>query len=242
MTVPYIPPGLPSQLTKVSISNENPGASFFKYFFLVLLIILVIFLKSYQRRKENDKLLAETQRILRPQLTSTGSRPSRSSVNPSHPDISKYQTIKISGLTLKFPRKPTEERLQIPPGFKEIISKHESWDASSPTVSLSVTYMSFRLFPGGLRGMTTGAIAAVKAEPGVTQFTSEVERLTVSGAGARRVKMNYREGRHQIAHEALIIVDFPNTWQIQVISKKSGDDENIKKISDLIFKSVVISK
>ena len=160
---------------------------------------------------------------------------------PSTDSLSSYN---IAGLSIDLPLPPLESNFTLPPEAKELIKSLKTyelthWDSNT---KMSINRAVYNQPEADLDGSADGAIAQVRAQPGVSDFTSSKSQVVVDGLQSRSVEASYgfKNSKDRIIQFALIIKRKNILWQIQIVGDATYSD-SLRNLKEIIFGSIKLS-
>ncbi|MDB4430010.1 hypothetical protein N9283_04310 [Akkermansiaceae bacterium] len=156
------------------------------------------------------------------------------------PSVSQLTYYEVAGLRVKLPARPQPKTIQLPAQAKDLLESMVTHEVKEGSTRISVAHVVYKIPEANLDGSADGAIAQVKAQPGVTMFTSSKDRVVVSGLQGRSINMTFKNSGHAINQYGLVFVRGNELWQLQVIGGGEGNRQSLENLKDAIFDSVEI--
>jgi hypothetical protein len=160
------------------------------------------------------------------------------SSEPAPPSVNKLTYYEVAGLRVKLPARPQSKSVQLPAQVRELVESMATYEIKEGTTTIGMSHVVYKIPEANLDGAADGAIAQVKAQPGVTIFTSSKDPIVVSGLQGRSISMNYKRSGHAINQYGLVFVRGNEAWQMQIIGAGEGNRQPLENLKEAIFDSV----
>ncbi|MCF6311239.1 MAG: hypothetical protein L3J39_02200 [Verrucomicrobiales bacterium] len=158
-----------------------------------------------------------------------------------HPPIAnQFVYYEVAGLRIKLPAQPTPNNIKLPAQAAKLVKSMVTYEIKEVHTTVVVGQVVFNIPEGNLDGAADGAIARVKAQPGVTKFTSAIVNVAVSGLQGRSLNMNYKNKGLTYNQYGLVFVRKNVMWQVQVIGVGEDNQQDLEELKKTIFDSVEI--
>jgi hypothetical protein len=154
------------------------------------------------------------------------------------PSVNEITYYEVAGLKVKLPARPQSKSIQLPAQAMDLVESMVNYEIKEGTTTIAISHVVYKLPEANLDGSADGMIGQVKAQSGVTMFTSSKNHIVVSGLQGRSISMNYKRSGYAINQYGMVFVRGNESWQMQVIGAGEGNRQALENLKEVIFDSV----
>ncbi|HWP32011.1 MAG TPA: hypothetical protein VNK96_09865 [Fimbriimonadales bacterium] len=140
-------------------------------------------------------------------------------------------------LSIELPTPSEKTNLKLSEDMSAKVKTIETYQVSSSGLFVMMSFLEYK------EGVVTdakkaaqGAMANVRAQAGLTDFTVEYKELSISGKRAVQVKARYRKGTTPMGFSGVYIVEGQKLWQVNLGYATS--DLKAQEASERILRSI----